>query len=161
MSLFERQLAKGKVGEGLVCQYLQNKGWEVEDTTENPAYFKKDIDFLVKKDNLNMAIEVKTEAKMNQTGNMYIEDKLVYEDGREADGWWHYCEADYMWHVNPATQTAFVYRADEMKKYITWHYCRYARCNDGFKEVYGYLVPVEKYKQTDNWWQVVDLREIF
>ena len=160
MNLFEQQNAKGKVGEALVSQYLINKGWDVEDTSSNPDYFKKDIDFLVSKNGLDMAIEVKTEAKMNETGNMFIEDKISYSYGSKP-GWRHYCEADYMWHVNPKTQIAFVYKAKDMAELIDSYVFKYRSCNDGFKMVYGYLVPIEKYKTTGYWYQEVNLREIF
>ena len=46
MSLFSRQLKKGKVGEELSYNYLIAKGWEVEDVSNNEENFILDIDFL-------------------------------------------------------------------------------------------------------------------
>ena len=161
MNLFTRQLKKGKVGEELAYNYLIARGWEVEDVSNNEEYFSLDIDFLITRNGISTSIDVKTEAAMARTGNMFIEDEIIYKDGREAKGWLHYSKAEYIWHVNPKNGVAFVYRLEDMKEYLRKAPRRWGTCRDGYKTVDGRLVKPEEYKNSGYWWQEMNLREIF
>lgn len=108
MSLFTRQLKKGKVGEELAYNYLIARGWEVEDVSNNEEYFSLDIDFIAAKDGNSVSLDVKTEEAMSRTGNMFIEHTITYQDGRMAKGWLHYSKAEYIWHINPDNGVALL-----------------------------------------------------
>lgn len=161
MSLFSRQLKKGKVGEELSYNYLIAKGWEVEDVSNNEEYFSLDIDFLAAKDNISVSLDVKTEEAMNRTGNMFIENTITYQDGRSTGGWLYYSKAEYIWHINPDNGVAFAYRLEDMKKYLRKTPCKWGTCKDGYKTIDGRLVKPEEYKNSGYWWQEMNLREIF
>lgn len=62
------------IGEKKAMEYLAGGGWRVEDTTANPAYFDKDIDFIARRDNEEITIEVKWDSRIAQTGNMFVEE---------------------------------------------------------------------------------------
>ena len=161
MSLFSQQLKKGKVGEELAYNYLIARGWEVEDVSNNEEYFSLDIDFLAARNGISTSIDVKTEAAMARTGNMFIEDEIIYKDGREAKGWLHYSKAEYIWHINPQNGMAFAYNLEEMREFIKKNYVRTAPCRDKHKTVKGKLVKPEVYKNSGYWYQEINLREIF
>lgn len=161
MNLFQRQSAKGQVGETLALNYLTSKEWKVEDVSKNENYFDKDIDFLVEKEGASTSIDVKTEDKMSETGNMFIEWGINYSNGKYKGGWAHYSKAEYIWHINPKTSTAFAYRLEDMKKYLRTAPEKWGTCQDGYKSVDGRLVKPEEYKQSGFWWQEMNLREIF
>lgn len=161
MNLFQRQSKKGKVGEDLAYNYLLNTGWEVEDTTGNPAYYDIDIDFLMEKDGHSTSLDVKTEEAMTRTGNMFIETGINYANGKYKKGWLYVSKAEYIWHVNPDTGVAFAYRLEEMNEYLKKSTPKWGTCNDEFKTVDGRLVKPEEYKVSGNWWQEINLKEIF
>jgi hypothetical protein len=73
--------SKGKLGETLIKEYLQAKGWEVTDATRQQQ-LKKGIDFTVRKDGKSFALEVKTEYRAESTGNVFWEMEV---DGKP--GW--------------------------------------------------------------------------
>ena len=161
MNLFQKQSKIGKIGEDLALNFLLNTGWEVEDTTGNEQYFALDIDFLMEKEGYSTSLDVKTEVAMTRTGNMFIETGINYADGKYKPGWLYVSKAEYIWHVNPDTSVAFAYRLEEMKEYLKSSTPRWGNCKDGYKTVDGRLVKPEDYKVSGNWWQEINLKEIF
>lgn len=61
----------GKAGEQAFAHKLRGSKYQVEDLTGNPAYFSKDIDFLVinPETGNRRAYEVKSDSRISQTGN--------------------------------------------------------------------------------------------
>ena len=161
MSLFQRQLKKGRVGEELSLNYLINKGWNVEDVSANEEYFNLDIDFIAEKNGTTVSLDVKTEEAMNRTGNMFIETGITYLDGKYKGGWLRYSKAEYIWHINPVNSMAFAYRLEDMKEYIKKNRCKMGSCRDEYKTVDGCLIKPEEYKNSGYWWQEMNLKEIF
>lgn len=78
---FASSNSKGKLGESVVKEYLQGKGWEVTDATRKEQ-LHKGIDFTVKKDGKSFTLEVKTEYRAESTGNVFWEMEV---DGKP--GW--------------------------------------------------------------------------
>lgn len=60
----------GKAGEQAFAHKLRGSKYQVEDLTGNPAYFNKDIDFLVinPETGNRRAYEVKSDSRISQTG---------------------------------------------------------------------------------------------
>lgn len=107
-------LAKGKVAEAKVAKHLLNKGYEVEDVSENKLYQGKDTDFLATKNGVSYTIEVKGDDNYEQTGNVCVEEYQHLEKG--TLGWRYYCEADFLWFV--AGKKAYIVRREDMFEYI-------------------------------------------
>lgn len=156
MNLFNQQLKKGKVGELLVLNHLQKQGAQVEDVTNNPAYFEKDIDFITN----DFSLDVKYDTCFTYTGNLFIEYELAYESGSKP-GWIKYCEADFIYYVDAATHTCLIFKTEEMREYVKNNKCKIVVCRDGFKDARGYAVPAAQYKITGNYYKVIDLKESF
>lgn len=85
----------GKAGEQAFAHKLRGSKYLVEDLTGNPAYFSKDIDFLVinPETGNRRTYEVKSDSRISQTGNLFIE--TWNQHSLEQKGWYKFCEADY------------------------------------------------------------------
>lgn len=140
----------GKVGEGIVYDILSNcKGiTNVEDVSDYVEYQKQDVDFLVywlgkdKQEKISK-IEVKTEPKAAQTGNFFVEKESYYHNGYYRDGWFQSSQADiFFWYVK---DTVYACSAKRLKEYIETYHPRTRICDDGYKQVVGYLVNIQDF----------------
>jgi peptidyl-tRNA hydrolase len=59
----------------------------VEDVSDNKEYFDKDIDLIAVSGNEKLLVEVKSDSRMNNTGNAVIELVSNYATGRK--GWFY------------------------------------------------------------------------
>lgn len=92
---FDEMNSKGKIGEVVISNYLFSLGFSVADVSDNPEYQKKDIDFVVSQGEQQFTLEVKTDYQISKTGNLLFED-VFFQDWGEDEGWFHYCQADYI-----------------------------------------------------------------
>ena len=86
----------GRQGELLFKEIMEARGYEVEDVSNNSAYWHRDIDFIVTSPTTGQVktFEVKFDTRINRTGNLFLERANAHsEDGR---GWYEFCEADYL-----------------------------------------------------------------
>lgn len=98
--MFNSDLVIGKRGEMLVAAAFAARGHSVEDLTECREYQLKDIDFrLTDKAGVSITLEVKNDIKSNSTGNVFIETYNRNNVSRGGDGWFCYCDADYLCFV--------------------------------------------------------------
>ena len=65
----EEAIYPRRAGEWEAKKYLRANGADVEDVSNNPAYWKKDIDLIAD----GVSIEVKWDGAMATTGNIFIE----------------------------------------------------------------------------------------
>ena len=64
-----------------------NKGYTVDDLTNNSYYWDKDIDFMVKSPTgKTKSFEVKWDYRINKTGNLYLE--IVNAHSKGMLGWY-------------------------------------------------------------------------
>ena len=58
---------------------MREKGYEVIDVSNNPDYYHKDIDFIIKSPFSGevKSFEVKFDTRINQTNNLYLEIENV------------------------------------------------------------------------------------
>jgi Holliday junction resolvase-like predicted endonuclease len=109
---FYNCLKTAKIGEEIVADILQNKGYTVRDVSNDKDWFESDIDLLVyQNDKLVHTIEVKTDEKALATGNVFIETK-----SNQGLGWIWKTEADYIYIVIP-NQKIYVLFRDE---FVAW-----------------------------------------
>lgn len=115
-------LNKGKKGEERVKTYLERTGWNVEDVSLVEEFQGKDTDFLVSLNSRKTTIEVKTDANINNTGNVCLEEIQSLE--KNTPGWIAYCEAEYIWFV--CDNIARIAKREDLMEY-------YNKCRD-YKE---------------------------
>nr|DAO48218.1 MAG TPA: putative endonuclease [Caudoviricetes sp.] len=135
----------GSIGECIFEQRARLKGYEVKDLTGDKDYWEKDIDFLVRNPATNESryIEVKTDLRLYETGNLYIE--LENTHSKEGKGWFNFSEADIIAYCNygaPAKEI-YLFSFDDLRTVIENGEWATAKCGADSK---GLLVPLRKLK---------------
>ena len=84
-------MTNGKQGESLFKQIMLERGYSVNDVSNNPEYWYKDIDFIITSPTTGQtkSFEVKWDSRINSTGNLYLEISNIYSQG--GKGWFKFC----------------------------------------------------------------------
>lgn len=108
-------------GEYEVKKFLRGRGIQVEDVSDKPQYWAKDIDLIATNPltGASAAIEVKLDARINDTGNFFVE----FENPRSKNskGWFHFCEADFLYYIDSHTYITYIIKIDELRHFIAEH----------------------------------------
>ena len=83
-SYFVLKNKEGKQAEQLVKDYLTDRGYTVQDVSEEQDNYQNDIDFIVQKDGRTSKIEVKLDTRLAETQNIAFED-VSERQGISAD----------------------------------------------------------------------------
>ena len=128
-------------GEYEVKKFLRGRGIQVEDVSDNPHYWAKDIDLIATNPltGASAAIEVKLDARINDTGNFFVE----FENPRSKNskGWFHFCEADFLYYIDSHTYITYIIKIDELRHFIAIHK-RELAIKSTFDGSIGYIVPL-------------------
>lgn len=143
----------GKEGERLARQWLESRGWYVEDVSNNPEYWGQDIDLLCYDDEGAVSVEVKWDFSISKTGNMYVEHTTDIDN--EKAGWYKFCCADYLYYGDGKNRQFYVFRFEHLKEYVERNKStlpqRKAVDKDKYGEVKkvgeGYLVSIRDFTQ--------------
>lgn len=146
MSLFQELKQKGEVGETAVIKHYQKLGCIIEDTSDNPQYFKDDIDMIIN----GQTVEVKTDYRMNETGNIALEMVSNYNPAYYKDGWFITSKAQIFVFYSPQTNNSYQVFADELRKVVfenqnqfKYRNLRVNEFGNVVKETQICLVPIE------------------
>ena len=84
-------MSNGKIGEALFAQTMIENGYKVQDVSNNPDYWYKDIDFFITSPTTNQVktFEVKWDSRIGSTGNLYLELTNIHSKG--GKGWFNFC----------------------------------------------------------------------
>ena len=140
-NFFQQQLQVGKKGEEVVAEFMRNRNHKVIDVSNDVEYQKKDIDFLLEnQEGQKCAIEVKTDYKIQKTGNFFFES-TYHKDWGDSSGWLDYCEADYICVLAAKEGKLYILKYDKdlilEKAQKTYFYNRDDGCD---RE--AYLLPI-------------------
>lgn len=128
-------------GEYEVKKFLRGRGIQVEDVSDNPVYWAKDIDLIATNPitGKSAAIEIKLDARINDTGNFFIE----FENPRSKNskGWFHFSEADFLYYIDSNSLSTYIIKFDELRHFITTHK-RDLAIKSTFDGSIGYIVPL-------------------
>ena len=128
-------------GEYEVKKFLRGRGIQVEDVSDNPVYWAKDIDLIATNPitGKSAAIEVKLDARIDDTGNFFIE----FENPRSKNskGWFHFSEADFLYYIDSNSLSTYIIKFDELRHFITTHK-RDLAIKSTFDGSIGYIVPL-------------------
>lgn len=140
----------GILGETLFEKYYRSKeGYIVENTTANPEYFSKDIDFFVTDASGNRrSFEVKYDSRVADTGNLYLEIQNIHSSHAQYRGWWLFCEADYLFYGDAQNTKFYVFNVKELREKLKTMEPRTTYCRDycGQPESEGQLVKLSDIK---------------
>ncbi len=84
--MFYEDLKKGKVGENIFLHYYKDKFKNIDDVTNDTAYQKIDVDFLVD--------EFKVDVKFNYKDNGYLPFEEYTNNSPYVQGWLEKSKAD-------------------------------------------------------------------
>lgn len=147
-TMIDEVLGEYHAGEFELKKHFRKLGYRVDDVSNNPAYWSKDIDLILED---NVGIEVKWDQLIATTGNMFIETVSDIESNK--DGWYKFCEADFLFYGDAENKLYYVFRFSELKQWVEAHKEEYKVATaadysrDGIKKYSkGYLVPVESVK---------------
>lgn len=139
----EELLEPMNMGEDEVKKFLRAAGYTVKDVSNNPAYFKKDIDLIATNPETgkSVSIEVKWDRRIAQTKNFFIE--IANLRSNEGKGWFNFCEADFIYYIDALNNYLYIFKFKELEKYINEYGAR-LEINSTLDGSYGYLLPVAK-----------------
>lgn len=134
-------MREGRKGELLFQQIMQSRQYQVEDVSDNPDYWHKDIDFIVTSPATGAVktFEIKWDGCISRTGNLYIELTNVHSRG--GKGWFQFCQADYLAYGDAAAGIFYIIPLLELRERIAANSWRKAACGT---DSTGYLVPLDK-----------------
>lgn len=105
-------------GEWELKATLRNHGYSVEDVSDNPNYWYKDIDLIVTNNETGQvsSIEVKWDRRIAATGNLYIE--FANPRSKGGKGWFEFCEADLLAYGDAVNKVFYIIKVSELKKFV-------------------------------------------
>lgn len=139
MDNFYSDLNRGKQGETLAAKALEARGHKVIDVSDDWNYRCADIDFvLTNKQGQTTTLEVKTDAASEYTGNVFVEYYNSNNQSHEYQGWFKYCEAEYIGFIQPNNKKAMIVSFEELKQNIKENSYRSASSYNAT----GFLMPI-------------------
>lgn len=119
-------------GELLFQQAMRNKGYIIEDVSQNGNYFDKDIDCLITSPTtgITKSFEIKTDSKINTSGNLYLEIVNMNSKQWNYDGWWLHCEADYLVYIDAINSIFYIIPLLELRERVKKLPKRIAQCGN-------------------------------
>ena len=109
---FKTDLERGKQGELMVAQAFEKMGYEVKDVTDDPSFWKKDVDFIINDNGVERRLEVKTDWNIWRTGNVVLELNKTYDP--KILGWFNFSQATHFAFVDIKNRLAYMVRANEL-----------------------------------------------
>lgn len=101
MNGFEYLNNQGLDVQKKVKRHLESRGNTVIDVSQDKAYQKIDVDFLVRKDGQETTLEVKKDKNLFRTGNLFFEVGFMKGNYYTA-GWLSKCQAQYLCYYDTA-----------------------------------------------------------
>ena len=107
----------GNLGEQVFSFKMKEAGYTIQNVCGDPAYWDKDIDFLVASPSGNTrTFEVKYDTRLNQTGNLYLELSNIHSKG--GVGWYRFCQADYLAYGDASSRTFYIFPMRELRERV-------------------------------------------
>ena len=140
--MFSESLKEGEIGEHVVWNILQKHAniRSVIDVRQDKGFQEQDIDFLV--ENIHrqfFTIEVKTDFKAHETGN------LVYELSSNGHiGCFERTQAKYIMYYIPASKIVHMIDVEKLRTYIHKNRPEERQMGDNAT---GFLIPLQDLKR--------------
>ena len=146
MNGFQKQLKIGQIAETAFINHFKQRD-ELIDVRNDIEYQQKDIDYIIKnKQGETATVEVKADTNFHATGNLFFEIGYDRETGY-YDGWFNYCQADYICYYNIPTRKGLILDFQQVKaqmphlaRQIVWD----NKCDGCIG--YAYLLPIGRAK---------------
>ena len=135
----------GKRGERIFKNIMESRNYKVEDVREDPEYQLIDIDFVVTSPTtgLRKTFEVKYDARIHRTNNLYLEISNIFSKQWKGSGWYNHCKADYLVYGDQQVNKFYVIPMKKLRKRVEELPVKVARCGN---ESTGLLVSLDDIK---------------
>lgn len=112
---------EGKQAEQLVKDFLTNRGYAVQDVSEDCDNYQNDVDFIAHKDGRTSKIEVKLDTRLAKTQNIAFEDVFYLKDKETGQteikpGYYHYSQCDFLIFVSPTDNCLYIVHFAKLKE---------------------------------------------
>lgn len=106
----------GRQGEQAFAWRMKQAGYSIQDVSNNPDYWTKDIDFIATSPTTGAvkSFEVKWDSRINKTGNLYLEIANVHSKG--GNGWFNFCQADFLAYGDALAKVFYVIPMDKLRE---------------------------------------------
>lgn len=135
----------GNTGEQ-IFYHRARRFHKVDDKTNDKDYWGKDIDFIVTNPRTGetRTIEVKTDTRLYETGNLYIELENVHSKG--GKGWYYFSEADIIAYCDYSApdREIYLFSFEDLRATVNKREYATAKCGADSK---GILVPLRELKE--------------
>lgn len=142
MNKFLKDLNFGKSGEDIIFNLLKNdsRTKDVIDVRKEKLFQQMDIDFIqFFKNGKSVLIEVKTDSKAQETGN------IAYEHTSNINfntvGCFEKTSAHLIYYCIPSANEILILNVQKLREYVRSHKDNYENVNMGDSAM-GYLVPI-------------------
>lgn len=121
---------------------MRSRSYAVEDVTQDPQYFYRDIDFIVSDPFLGIPVnvEVKWDYKINKTNNLYLETYNRNSKEVKCKGWWKFCQADLLAYGDAVSGKFYIIDFKKLKERVAELKPQSRRCGD---ESEGLIVSLD------------------
>ena len=140
----------GKYGEWLFSYRMKQIGHTVEDVTQNPNYFIKDIDFFLTcaSTGNRRSFEVKFDNRIYDTHNLYLE--LTNKNSKQwnGEGWWKHCQADYLAYGDARRNMFYIIPMPELRQRVEQLELQVKQCQ---QDSTGLIVPLDEIRDLIIW----------
>ena len=139
---FNTTVSTGTGGEDLLKKYMQRKGFQIINRADDPTYRAKDIDFEFSRDGETWrSIEVKSDSRMAQTGNIVVEVAMYRKSGR-SPGWLYYCEADYLCFIDMQSYKFYFFDWKKLQREVLNGRWRFTKFDNGTDNCEGEVCKI-------------------
>ena len=148
-------------GEWQLKQHFRTNGAEVEDVSDNPTYWKLDIDMLVNDNGNKFSVEVKWDGVISRTGNLFIEE--ISDIDKNKAGWFKICKADFLYYGDSKNKLYYIFEVPQLRKFVEENKQNLKQRNAAdfrrgelIKRSMGYIIPL---KEVQHLYKVLKLEE--
>lgn len=146
---FKEMLEVGEIGEVAAERLLPQlyPNYKLIDVRQQANWQEKDVDYLLALAADVISLEVKTDRRMGETGNIYVE--LVSNVGTGRKGWFYYCQAEQIAFYDTENEELHIVSYSDLQQTMKTAYAREititAYEGNGYtKQRKGALLPIRE-----------------
>lgn len=134
--------SEGKRGERLFQKIMEGRNYIVQDVSNDPNFWNKDIDFVITSptSGLTKTFECKYDSRIHRTGNLYLELENIFSKQWNGEGWYLHTQADYLVYGDQQINTFYIIPMKELRARVDELPQRIAHCAN---ESTGLLVSLD------------------
>lgn len=155
MNKFQQDLRTGSIGEESVLQFLKvsKSTKNIMDVRYDKFFQELDVDFIQETHNNEFRkIEVKTDTKAHNTGNLAYEH--TSNKHYNTIGCFEKTKADYIFYYLTENKNLYIFHTETLRGYININKNRFREVNMGDNAL-GYLVKLEELINNNIGWRMI------